>query len=158
LKKSILQFTPNFFESKLEPNTVYHKSPQKIIDMFTDYDFLRNMGQLFFFIIVFTCMWLVFLFLSNKKLISHKLWFNMFDDVFKRRFKFMALNDVFSLFFVPIVWFALWQFQDLKGSGSSDDYSNINSAFTVIFLILTLLLPFIWTMFWFKFEPFKFDQ
>jgi hypothetical protein len=40
----------------------------------------------------------------------------MFEDVFKRRFKFMAINDVFSLFYVPLVWFGLSQFKNLMGS------------------------------------------
>jgi len=40
----------------------------------------------------------------------------MFDDVFKRRFKFMAINDVISLFYVPILWFSFSQFKNLIGS------------------------------------------
>lgn len=112
-----MYFTPNFFLSSLNPETTYHRSPQKIVDMLVDYDFLRNLGQIFFFIILFAGMWLILLFLSSKKLISNKLWFNLLDDTFKRRFKFMAINDVISLFVVPIVWFAIWQFKDLKGTG-----------------------------------------
>ena len=106
---------PNFFSSFLLPSQSYHPAPQKIIDTFVDYNFLRHLGQIFFFIIVFTGIWLLFLFLSNKRLISNKTWHGMFEDVFKRRLKFKAVNDVLSLFYVPLIWFGFSQLQDLVG-------------------------------------------
>lgn len=156
LRKAILSFLPNFFKGQILPNKVYHHAPQKIIDLFVDYDFLRNMGQIFFFIIMFSGMWMVFLFLSSKKLISNKLWFNMFEDIFKRRFKFMALNDILSLFIVPILWFGLWQFKDLTGTELESGYSTINAVFTVVFLIFAFIIPVIWGLFWFKFDGIRF--
>ncbi len=81
-----------------------------------DYNFLRHMGVIFFFMIIFACMWTVFFFLSNKRVITNKTWHGMFEDAFKRRFKFMAVNDVFSLLYVPIIWFGLSQFKNLMGS------------------------------------------
>jgi hypothetical protein len=70
---------PNYFRNSISQNEVLHKTySQKIIDTIIDYDFLRNIGQIFFFISIFGCLWLIFLFLSNKRLISHKVWHNMF--------------------------------------------------------------------------------
>ena len=115
-KRSLISFVPNIFGSRLEPDKVYHASSLKVIDIFTDYDFLRHLGQIFFFLAVFAVMWLIFCLLSNKRLISDKLWHHMFDDIFKRRFKFMAINDIFSLFYVPIMWFTISQFADLAGT------------------------------------------
>lgn len=106
---------PNFFSSYLSPSKSYHPASQKVIDIFVDFNFLRHVGQIFFFIVVFGVIWLIFLFLSNKRLISNKIWHGMFEDVFKRRFKFKALNDVLSLFYVPLIWFGLSQLKDLGG-------------------------------------------
>lgn len=115
-KRALFGFLPNFFSKFLDPNKSYHPGSQKVVDMFQDYNFLRNVGQIFFFLIVFAIMWFIFSILSNRRLISHKTWNSMFDDVFKRRFKYMAINDVFSLFYVPILWFAFNQFKNLVGS------------------------------------------
>ncbi len=95
-------------------------------------------------------MWLISLFLSNKRLITHKTWHSIFDDVFRRRFKFTVINDVLSLFYVPILWFALSQFKDLVGSEKTT-YMNVNAAFTVIFLIAAIVLPIVWFVAWIKF-------
>jgi len=114
-KRSLMGFMPNFFAGYLEAGKAYHSVPLKVIDAFVDADFLRNVGQVLFWVCVFACVWIAFAVLSNKRLVSDKLWHNMFDDVFKRRFKFMAVNDVISLFYVPIVWFAFTQFKDFTG-------------------------------------------
>lgn len=106
---------PNFFSSFLSPNKSYHPASQKVIDIFVDFNFLRHVGQIFFFIIVFAILWVILLFFSNKRLISHKIWHGMFDDVFKRRLKFRAINDILSLFYVPLIWFGLSQLKDLMG-------------------------------------------
>jgi hypothetical protein len=70
---------PNYFRESIPQNQVMHiTSSQKIIDTLVDYDFLRNIGQIFFFMSMFGTLWLIFFFLSNKRLISHKVWHNMF--------------------------------------------------------------------------------
>lgn len=101
-------------------------------------------------------MWALFFFLSNRRLVSHRTWHSMFDDVFKRRFKFMSFNDVFGLFYVPIVWFALSQFKNLVGS-SGGAFMSLNAALTVIFLIIVLVMPIIWLVMWIRYDPSRFD-
>ena len=117
---------------------------------------MRHVGVIFFFIIIFACMWAVFFFLSNKRLITNKTWHGMFDDVFKRRFKFMAVNDVFGLFYVPIVWFGLSQFKNLIGS-ELKTYMTVNAALTVVFFVCAVVMPFAWLLMWIRFEPSRFD-
>jgi len=77
-KRSLFEFMPNFFSSFLSPNKSYHPASQKVIDIFVDFNFLRHVGQIFFFIIVFAVLWVILLFLSNKRLISNKTWHGMF--------------------------------------------------------------------------------
>lgn len=154
-KRSLFSFMPNFFSSFLQESKTYHPSSQKMVDIFVDYNFLRHLGQIFIFLIVFSIIWFIWLMLSNKRLISHKTWHSMFDDVFKRRFKFMALNDVFALFYVPILYFSLNQFKDLVGS-EIPEYMNANAAFTVIFFVCAVILPFVWLVMWIKLDPSRF--
>jgi hypothetical protein len=80
----------------------------------------------------------------------------MFEDVFKRRFKFMAINDVFSLFYVPILWFGLSQFKSLIDSGP-ETYMTVNAGLTVVFFVFAVVMPFVWLMMWIKFDPSRFD-
>lgn len=79
LKVSLLKFMPNYFKNSISQTEIYHSnSSQKIIDTIVDYDFLRNIGQIYFFVSFFGALWVIFFFLSNKRLISHKVWHNMF--------------------------------------------------------------------------------
>ncbi len=89
---------------------------QKIADVFIDFNFLRHLGQVLFFIVLFAGFWFLFLFLSNKRLVGNKTWHSFFEDIFKRRLKYAAINDVISLFYVPILWFGLSQLKDLTGT------------------------------------------
>jgi hypothetical protein len=155
-KRTIFYFLPNFFSKFIDAETSYHSSSQKVVDLLVDYNFLRYMGVIFFFLIIFACMWVLFFFLSNRRLITHKTWHSMFEDVFKRRFKFMAINDVFSLFYVPILWFGLSQFKSLIGSGP-ETYMTVNAGLTVVFFVFAVVMPFVWLMMWIKFDPSRFD-
>jgi hypothetical protein len=60
----------------------------------------------------------------------------------------MAINDFISLFYVPILWLAFNQFQDL-GTGS---YMIFNSFCSILFLILAILLPILYLYMWWKRE------
>ena len=62
----------------------------------------------------------------------------MFTDVFRRRFKYMALNDIFSIFYLPILWFSLNQLNDLS-LGTA--YMNVNAIFAILLLIIALCVP-----------------
>jgi hypothetical protein len=72
----------------------------------------------------------------------------MYEDVFRRRFKFMAINDVMSLFYMPIIWFGLTQFRNI--SGYTDNLSITTPVFAIIFLVAAIVMPIVWVVLWKK--------
>ncbi len=112
LKLSIFQFLPNWFSANFSSEITLHwSSSQKTIDIFTDFNFLRNQGQIFIQIVILAFMWALFMILSNKRVIEHKIWHSILETISHRRYKLMVINDVISLFYVPILWFGFSQMQ-----------------------------------------------
>ena len=73
LKLSLLQFLPNWLSIPIPKDVTLHESStQKTIDIFVDYNFIRNVGQILLPIIVAFSFWLIFFILSNKRVVSHK--------------------------------------------------------------------------------------
>ena len=64
----------------------------------------------------------------------------------------MLLNDLVSLFYAPIVYFAFFQMTQVSGS----DGFNIFSTF--IFFILVLLTPILQIFAWFKYSSADIDE
>jgi len=61
----------------------------------------------------------------------------------------MVINDVLSLFFLPILFFSFMQLNNLNGGG----IYSFNAFVTVIFLIAAILMPVIWLLLWIKRTP-----
>jgi hypothetical protein len=74
----------------------------------------------------------------------------MFGDIFRRRFKYMAINDLFSLFYLPILWFAFNQMRDLSGNTS---YLAGNAVATILLMIMALATPILLTLAWYRLGP-----
>jgi hypothetical protein len=74
LKPSLLGFVKNWFSAYFPTTAAYYDTPQKIVDVFTDYIFVRNVGQVFTLMVVLGTFWFVFLLLGNRRVITHKIW------------------------------------------------------------------------------------
>lgn len=74
LKLSLLPFLENWFSPYLPEKSLYYDTPPKVGDVFVDYIFLRNVGQIFLLVVVLACFWFVFLILGNKRVVQHKVW------------------------------------------------------------------------------------
>lgn len=147
LKPSLLQFLPNWLSLPLSRDLTLHKtSTQKTIDVFIDYNFFRNVGQIVFMIIIAFGLWALFMILSNRRIIEHKTWHNFLESVSVRRFRFSLLNDIISVFYVPIVWFGFNQFQELFSEG----YLGFNGFVCLIMVVFVLLYPFGLVYVWWK--------
>lgn len=112
IKLTLFQFLPNWPSLGVASDLVVHTTAnQRTIDIFIDYNFSRNVGQIFFFMVLLIPFWLIFLFLSNKRIVEHKKWHELFEIISNRRFKFMVINDVASVLYIPILIFGFYQFQ-----------------------------------------------
>lgn len=70
LKLSLLQFLPNWVAIPLAKDITLHKtSTQKTIDIFVDYNFFRNVGHVFFYIVIAVGLWALFMVLSNRRIV-----------------------------------------------------------------------------------------
>ena len=146
-KLSLFQFLPNWPGLAIVDDlTIHATSNQKTIDIFLDYNFSRNVGQIFFFIVFLIPFWLIFLILSNRRVVEHKKWNTFFSLISHRRFRFMILNDIASVLYLPVLIFGFYQFQELFGEG----YMGFNGFITLVFVLAFLALPFIWTAIWCK--------
>ena len=110
-RHSIMGFLPNFFSSYLPATSPYYLTPQKVADTVVDEIFLRHLGQLFFYSLFFAFFWLLFLVLGNPRIVTQKIWQGFFRDISVKRYQFMALHDVLSLFCLPLFYFAFSQFR-----------------------------------------------
>lgn len=97
-------------------------------------------------IVIWFGMWAIFMILSNKRVIENKIWQKAFETVSNQRFGFSVINDVFSIFYVPILWFGFSQFQTLFGSG----YLGFNGFICLIFVLASISLPFLLFLVWWK--------
>ena len=62
----------------------------------------------------------------------------------------MVVNDILSLFYVPVTYFGFWQFKHLF------DYSGVYafSGFAaLLFVLLAIVLPVVWLVMWWKRSP-----
>ena len=149
LRLSTLNFVTNWFSGMFPSTIVYYDTPTKIYDTCIDYIFLRNVGQIFTLIVVMAVFAFIFLILSNKRIMCNKVWHSFFSEVSEKRFRWMALNDILSLFYVPITYFGFWQFHHLFGTG----IYGFNGFVTLVFVLSTILLPIIYLILWCKRTP-----
>jgi len=66
LKLSVFDFVTNWFSPYFDDKSVYWDTSIKLANIFVDYIFLRNLGQIFVFIAIFAILWLIFAILSRK--------------------------------------------------------------------------------------------
>ena len=92
--------------------------------------------------------WLIFLILSNKRVVEHKKWHNLLELISNRRFGFMIINDIASVLYIPILVFGFYQFQELFGEG----ILGFNGFISLVCVLLCLALPIVWTIVWCKKE------
>ena len=144
-KESTFDFVQNWFKGNLPAASPYYDTPLKVADVFVDEVFLRHMGQLFVLAVILGCFWFVFLILGNKRIMTHKIWQGFFEKVSQKRYQLMVLNDVFSLFYFPLLYFA---FMQLPRVPASSGFYALNYAVTVILLLLALIVPFAWWVLW----------
>lgn len=79
IKSSLLQFLPNWPKSSIPSDVTLHAtSTQRTIDVFVDYNFFRNVGHIFFMIVVAIGLWGIFFLLSRPKIVTNPLWQKMF--------------------------------------------------------------------------------
>jgi hypothetical protein len=149
LQNSTLLFINNWFSGSFPNPSPYYTVPLVIASTCTDYIFLRNVGQIFILIIILACFWLLFLVLGNKRIVTHKVWHSFLAEVSQKRYQFMVVNDVLSLFYLPILYFGFLQLQTLIGPG----IYAFNAAATLIFIALAITLPIIWTTVWYRRTP-----
>lgn len=70
LKPALLQFLPNLLSGPLAKDITLHAtSTQKTIDVFVDYNFFRNVGQILFMVLIFFFLWALFMILSNRRIV-----------------------------------------------------------------------------------------
>ena len=150
LKISTLNFITNWFGSSFPSPSPYYDVPLIIKNALVDYIFLRNVGQILVMIVVALCFWFVFLMLGNKRIMRHKIWFGFFNEVSEKRFQLMLINDIISLFFLPIMYFGFFQLSHLYEAGG---IYAANGTTTLIFLILAILVPIAWAMLWCRRTP-----
>jgi len=148
LQPSTFGFIINWFSKYLPVVAVYYDTPQKIADVFIDYVFLRNVGQIFVLIVILGVFWFIFLILGNKRILPHKIWHRFLEEVSQKRYQLMVINDVITLFYLPILYFGFMQLQHLFGSG----IYGFNGFVTLVFLLAALAMPFIWLLVWFKLD------
>lgn len=149
LRISTLSFVTNWFAGSFPNTTVYYDTPLKIDDTCIDYIFLRNVGQIFVVVVIYASFWFLFLLLGNKRLIGHKIWHSFLHEVSEKRFQWMVVNDIMSLFYVPITYFGFWQFRNLFGSG----IYAFNGVATLLFVLLAIAIPILWLVLWCKRTP-----
>jgi hypothetical protein len=145
MKNSTLDFLTNWFESSLPNRSPYYSTPQKVADTFIDEIFLRHLGPFFLVAAVFGCFWFFFLSISSKFVMRHKIWQGFFQEVSRKRFQLMLVNDIFSIFYFPILFFAMMQMGNLVSPGS---FYALNAAFTIILFIGAIIVPIAWATLW----------
>jgi hypothetical protein len=147
LKLALFQFLPNWPSQGIASDlTIHTTSNQKTMDVFLDYNFSRNVGQIFLFLVIFSPLWFLFLILSNRRVVDHKLWNSILTTISNHRFKLMVVNDICSVFYVPILWFGFYQMQELFGEG----FLVFNGISCLLFVIFAIIIPFIWLWAWVK--------
>jgi magnesium-transporting ATPase (P-type) len=149
LKLSLLPFLDNWFSPYLPVKSLYYDTPPKLGDVFVDYVFLRNLGQIFLLMVVLACFWFVFLILGNKRVVSHKVWHSFLSEVSQKRYGVMVYNDVLSLFYLPILYFAFMQMNNFFGDG----FYAFNGFIALVFAILAIITPVIYNILWFRWTP-----
>lgn len=150
LKISTLNFIKNWFSSFFPTPSPYYDVPLTIKTALVDYIFLRNVGQIFVMIVVMFCFWLVFLILGNKRIMKHKIWLNFFSEVSKKRFQLMVINDIVSIFYLPITYFGFLQMTHLF---DAPGIYSFNGVMALIFLMVAIIVPIAWIVLWCKRTP-----
>ena len=155
LRYSLLQFLPNWLKSPIPSDiTIYKDTNQKMIDLFVDYNFFRNVGQILFPTIILVGLFAIFMILSNRKVIEHKIWQKMFQIISIQRFRFSIINDIMGVFYLPILVFGFYQFQNLFDKG----YAGFNGFVCLVLVIGAILLPFAWGFVWWKKERAEIEE
>lgn len=123
----------------------YYSTPLKVVDAFVDEIFLRHLGQFFLVASVMGCFWFFFLSISSKFVLRHKIWQGFFQEISRKRYQLMVINDVFSLFYFPIIYFAMMQMANLVSPGA---FYALNAAVTVLLFIAAIIMPIAWITLW----------
>jgi hypothetical protein len=58
----------------------------------------------------------------------------------------MVINDVLSVFYFPLFYFAFMQAPNLLSSTSA--FFSLNAALTILLLVCALVMPIVWTVMW----------
>lgn len=61
----------------------------------------------------------------------------------------MVVNDVLSLFYLPITYFGFWQFTHLFGEG----VYGFNGFSALVLVLAALIIPVVWLGLWCKRSP-----
>lgn len=149
LKPALLQFLPNWLSIPLSTSKIHLNTPLKVIDVFFDYNFIRNVGHFIFPFVILIPLWLLFGLLSNRRLVENKNWLSFWTGISVNRYRLMILNDVLSVFYVPLLWFGFMQFQDLIFEG----YLGFSSFLAIAMVIICVALPAIWLVIWIRNTP-----
>jgi hypothetical protein len=150
MKEATLSFAKNWFASSLPEASPYYSTPLKVADVFIDEIFLRHLGQFFLLLVVLACFWFVFLILGNRRIMKHKIWQGFLGEISEKRYQLMILNDVFSVFYFPLFYFALLQLSNLFTSGG---FYVFNGIATLLLLLCAIVLPFAWVIQWKRRSP-----
>lgn len=100
---------------------------------------------MFILLTVLGCFWFVFLCLSSKYVVRHKVWQAFLEGISRRRFQLMVLNDAFSLFYLPLAYFAFMQLPNLFSSGG---FYGLNAFLTLLLLLAAIIMPMVWVLLW----------
>lgn len=137
MKNTILQFLPNWFTPTMPSYPLHPTSTQRTKDIFTDFNFLRNMGHIFFIIVIVIGIWAIFFIVSRGWVRGDEGWRGVLEDLSKKRFRFWILNDVIQLVYVPVLWFGFSQFAELFGPG----ILAFNGILTLILVLFFVAYP-----------------
>lgn len=95
--------------------------------------FLANCSPLIFLWLIIGFFYLLFLVLSNRKLIKNKLIRRISKKIIKHRFRLHVLHDVFWVTFIYTLFFALYQIKVVSFSTAKD---IVNFFFAMVVLIV----------------------
>jgi hypothetical protein len=97
--------------------------------------FFANCSPLVCLWVIIITLYLIFLVLSNKKIIKNKSLRHLAKKIIKHRFKLHIIHDVFWITFIYAVFFSLYQLK-VVNFNSAKDIINFFFALTV-FIIYT---------------------
>lgn len=78
----------------------------------------------------------------------------MFETISVRRYRYSIINDIFGIFYLPILWFSFYQFQKLFDKG----YLGFNGFVCLVLVLAALALPFVWGAVWWKKERAEIEE